>query len=409
MIAKIFSKSAGSFRNRIKYIYGSTKHDHDIDRILTVEMNCLTADPLSNVHRSADSIINEMIIEFDSVSALRRLSIDSDRIIKPIFHAVLSLRPRESLSVNQWASAVRDYMSDLGFSEDNKYVAVIHQDKEHQHVHIVANRIHLDHGFAIVGDNDERYKSMNSAARIEDAFGLSKAPKPTNTWGIAYGCGEVIAAHRDGTIPFKAKMIAKIAGAIEQTASEHGDMFTFVRYLRQQKVYIHFTLRPDGQPSGIAYEFDGAIISGRKLKRSRLTFQRLITQECINYDPATIFQLEVEASKRPHDHQSWTRTEYLYYRFTSKSRKFDIKFQPKTLSQREIEALIENILMFLSIFFGLNFESKRDRGRRGAQYLEYIHEIGLRTEMFELPSPSSSYSDISSLNRMRHDSDRYQP
>lgn len=391
MIAKIFSKSTGSFRNRIKYIYGSTKHDHEIASILTVDMNCLTADPLSKGRYGADTIINEMILEFDSVTALRRLSIDSDRTIKPIFHAVLALRHGESLTVNQWASAVRDYMSDLGFTGNNKYVAVMHQDKDHQHVHIVANRIHLDHGFSIVSDKNERYKSMDSAAKLEDGFGLSKAPRPIDTWGIAYSHGEVVAARGDGTIPLRAKMIAKIAGAIELTASEHGDMFTFVRYLRLQKVYIHLTLRSDGQPSGIAYEFDGTIISGRKLKRSRLTFQRLITQECINYDPATIHELEIEASKRHYDHQSGTRREYLYYRFTSKSRKVDIKFQPKTLSQREIEALIEAILLFLSILFGVSFESKRDRERRGTQYIEYVPEIGIKRAMFELPSTLASY------------------
>lgn len=281
MIAKIFSKSSGSFRNRLRYIYGRTKHDHEISGIVTVAMNCLTADPLNNPNQSPEDTINEMVVEFDMISVLRRMSIDSERTIKPVFHAVLSLRPGESLTIAERARAVRGYMSDLGFDVNNKYVAVMHQDKNHQHVHIVANRIHLDHGFRLVSDKKERYISMDSAARLEDQFGLSKAPRPTDTWGIAFSHGEVIAADRDGTMPFRAKVIAKIAGAIEKTVAEHGDMFTFVRYLRHQKVYIHLTMRADGQPSGIAYEHEGIIISGRKLKRSRLTFQRLITQECI--------------------------------------------------------------------------------------------------------------------------------
>jgi hypothetical protein len=383
MIAKIFSKSSGSFRNRLRYIYGGSKHDHEISKIKTIEMNCLTADPLNGVNQNPIDILNEMIMEFDSVTALRHMSVDSDRMIKPVFHAVLSLRPGESLTAGQWAEAVCTYITDLGFSGDNKYVAVMHQDKEHQHVHIVANRVVLNHGFTLVSDKNERYKSLEAAAKLEERFGLSKAPRPIDTWGTSYSLGEVISAHRDGTIPTKAKMIAKIAGAIEKTVSEHGDMFVFVRYLRQQKVYVHLSIRADGQPSGIAYEFDGTIISGRKLKRSRLTFQRLITQECIFYDSTTILELEAEIAKRDHTHQRWTRERYLYFRFTSKTKKFNIKFQPKTLSEREIEAIVEAILMFLAILFGLRFESKKEKERREAHYVEYFPELALSKEMFD--------------------------
>lgn len=384
MIAKIFSKSSGSFRNRIHYIYGSTKHDHEITGIVTVGMNCLTADPLGSPIQSTRNIINEMVIEFDLITALRRMSIDSDRKIKPVFHAMLSLRPGESLTVPQWGQAVHEYMADLGFTSDNKYVAVMHQDKEHQHVHIVANRIHLNHGCPLVSDKNERYRSMDSAARIEDLFSLSKAPRPTDTWGITYSHGEVIAADRDGTVPFKVKMIAKIAGAIEKTVSEQGDMFTFVQYLRQQNVYIHLSMRTDGQPSGIAYELDSIIISGRKLKRSRLTFQRLITQEGIIYDPTTILDLEIEAAKRNIGHHLNPGPEYLYIQFTSKRRSVDIKLQPQSRSEKEIEAMIEAILMVLSTLFGLSFESKTEKQRREARYIEYIPAMGLNMEMLDM-------------------------
>ncbi|WWL45138.1 hypothetical protein V5O39_04085 [Pseudomonas parakoreensis] len=83
----------------------------------------------------------------------------------------------------------------------------------------------------------------------------------------------------------KHKMIAKIAGAIEATNAVDGDMFTFTRLLRKQKVYINLTLNEDGQPKGISFEFDGKYISGRQLKRSRLTWHKLTTQEGIHYDP----------------------------------------------------------------------------------------------------------------------------
>ncbi len=382
MIAKIFPKSSGSFKNRIRYIFGCTKHDHAISEIRTIALNCLGADPLPGLQGGSEKDVLAMVEEFDQVESMRRMSIDSDRPIKPVFHAMLSLRPGEHLTDEQWANAVQTYMSDLGFSEDNKYVAVMHRDTDHEHVHIVANRIHLDEDFRLVSDSNERSTSMDSASDLEDMFGLSKAPRPTETWGTAYTHSEVKAAIRDNDIPHKAKMIAKIAGAIEQTHAEGGDMFTLVRHLRRQQVYIHLTKDETGQPKGIAYEFNGKVISGRKLKRSRLTFQRLITQERINYDPETIHELEVEIARRDQDDQIGIEERFIYVRFFSKTRRFNIKFEPKSKSEREIDAMIEAIQRFLSALFGIPFESKKEKERREARYVEYHPDIALTRDRF---------------------------
>lgn len=252
MIGKIFPKSAGSFKKRIRYIFGCTKHDHEITGIRTIDSNCMSSDPLPGILAGDETEVLEMIREFDSIEVMRRMSIDADKPIKPVFHAMLSLRPGESLSASQWRSAVQKYLVDLGFDETNQYVAVMHQDKDHQHVHIVANRIRLDETFSMVKDNNERSVSLDSVSEIEDRFGLRKAPKPKDTWGIALTHAEVKASIRDGELPHKHRMIAKIAGAIEATNAVNGDMFDFVRALRKQMVYIHLTLNDEGQPKGIS-------------------------------------------------------------------------------------------------------------------------------------------------------------
>ncbi|WP_302088256.1 MULTISPECIES: relaxase/mobilization nuclease domain-containing protein [Pseudomonas] len=335
-----------------------------------------------------------MVAEFDQVEAMRRMSIDSDRPIKPVFHAMLSLRLGEHLTDEQWAQAVQTYMHDLGFSEDNKYVAVMHRDTDHEHVHIVANRIYLDEDFRLVSDSNERSISLDSASDLEDMFGLSKAPRPTETWGTAYTHAEVKAAASQNDIPHKARMIAKIAGCIEQTLAEGGDMFTLVRYLRRQQVYIHLTKDEAGQPKGIAYEFNGKVISGRKLKRSRLTFQRLITQEGISYDPETIHELEIEIARRYQDDQNGVGERFVYVRFFSKTRRFDVKFEPKSKSEREIDALVEAIQRFLSALFGIPFESKKEKERREAKYIEYIPTMQLTRATFGMGERRRQESDL---------------
>lgn len=382
MIGKIFPKSSGSFKTRIRYILGCSKHDHSISEITTISMNCLSVDPLPGLQLGCEDGVMAMIAEFDQVEAMRRMSIDSEKVIKPVFHAMLSLPPGEHLSVDQWAFAVEKYMRDLGFKDTNKYVSVMHRDTDHEHVHIVANRIHLSEAFRLVSDSNERAISMDSSSEIEDLFDLSMAPRPEETWSIGFSHAEVEAATRGGETPFKARMIAKIAGAIEATHAEGGDMFALVRHLRRQQVYIHLTKYDDGQPKGIAYEFNGRVISGRKLKRSRLTFLKLTTQEGIRYEPETLSELEIEIARRDHYDQNRSAESYLYFRFDSKARSFDVKFKPKSRSQREIEALVEAIQRFLSALLGVSFESRKEKEHREKRYVEYVPTLGLSSAMF---------------------------
>ena len=368
MIGKIFPKSSGSFKNRIRYIFGCTKHDHEISGIRMISNNTMSKDPLPGVLQGNEADLTEMIKEFDQVETLRRFSIDSDKPIKPVFHAMLSLRPGESLTTSQWRTAVQTYMTDLGFDETNQFVAVMHQDKDHQHVHIVANRIRLDDTFSMVKDSNERSVSMDSVSEIEDRFGLTKAPRPKDTWGVSISHAELQASIKDGDLPHKHKMIAKIAGAIEATNQAQGDMFTFTRLLRKQKVYINLTLNDEGQPKGISFEFDGKHISGRQLKRSRLTWHKLTTQECIHYDPETIRELQDDIARRDSEEQE--RARIYYYEFVATSRKrrspIYVKF---TARDYEVQKMIQEILELLDAIFDALFKPKECRLKRS--YIEY--------------------------------------
>lgn len=374
MIGKIFPKSAGSFKGRIRYIFGCTKHDHEITGIRTIDYNCLSPDPLPGILAGDETGVQEMIREFDSVEAMRRMSIDSDKLIKPVFHAMLSLRPGESLTTAQWRTAVQTYLADLGFDETNQYVAVMHQDKDHQHVHIVANRIRLNDDFGMVKDSNERSVSLESVSGIEDRFNLSKAPKPKDTWGVSITHAELQASIRDNDLPMKHKMIAKIAGAIEATNAVDGDMFTFTRLLRKQKVYINLTLNEEGQPKGISFEFDGKHISGRQLKRSRLTWHKLTTQEGIHYDPETIRELQIEIARRDSEEQE--RARLYYYEFiplSGRRRKpVYIKF---TARDYQVQKLIKQILEIIEALFDTIFKLQECRLKRS--YIEYSPGIPL--------------------------------
>jgi hypothetical protein len=381
MIGKIFPKSTDSFENRIKYIFGLSKHDHAISLIKTVGGNFFTRDPLPEIQAGNKDEIKALASEFDEVEKLRKSSIDSDKVIKPVFHAMLSLRPGEKLNMEQWNMAVKKYMRDLGFTDSNKFVAVLHEDTEHQHVHIVANRIRMEDGFRMTSDSNERAKNINSVSEIEDEYGLHKAPKPTETWGTAITHAEMQSAIATNDLPFKHKMIAKIAGAIEKTVENHGDMFLFVRLLRQQKVYIHLTKDENGQPKGITFEHNGKMISGRQLKRSRLTWQKLTTQEGIDYDPETISELEAEITRRVEGEYEVTTVRTRYYVFVASRRRIYISFKSK---EEEIQDIINALLQILLLLFGIIFIP--EESPKGTWYQRYTPGKPF-TPSFQDPQP----------------------
>lgn len=376
MIGKIFQKGSGSFRNRIEYILGLSKHEHTTNNIKLIGKNCFASDPLRNGYRKDEIQAEALIEEFDAIEKIRNLSLDSDRIIKPVWHAILSLRPGESLTQESWLTAVEAYLNDLGFGLENKWIAVLHEDTDHPHVHIVANRICINDTFSLVKDNNERLRSCDSVSHIEDRFLLPKAPPPEKTWGASISRAQVEASNNESSLPWKRRLIAKIAGAVEVCQEENGDMFLLIQLLRCQSVHVHFSTDSRGHPTGIAYEHQGIIISGRRLKRSRLTFQKLILQERIRYDPKTFSDLAVEAAKRDEERQNEVRILYIAIRAKNGRPRYVSVAAKNT---KEAEIIIRIILSLILALLGIrvNFEIE---DRRETEYYHPIHYDWLTTQ-----------------------------
>jgi len=373
MIGKIFkkgkalTKGKGGFRYRIRYIFGMTKHDHAITSIRTIGKNCFSADPLRH-GTSSDKIETEpMIAEFDSVQKMRGASLDTERMILPVWHAMLSLSPGENLTDAEWLQAVEMYVADMGFTDENKWVAVLHQDTDNQHVHIVSNRIRLNEEFSLTSDKYERDRSMDSASRIEDLFGLRKAPRPEETSSVAISHAEMQASEKTGVQPFKLRLIARVFSAMEKTMAADGDMFMFVRLLRKQQVYVQFTKNKQGQPTGISYEYQGKVIAGRNLKRARFTFQKLTQQEGIHYDPETISELEDEAARRDRGAEERVRIYYLVIRARNR-RSIRLSFEAK--KQQELEATVKLIIAAILALFGIRANWELEDKKEGEPYYQ---------------------------------------
>lgn len=106
--------------------------------------------------------------------ALRRLN---PKLTKAVAHLMLSPAPGDPpLTDTQWQAIAERYAEAMGYAK-TAWCGVVHNDTDHQHLHIIACRIDI-HGKTISDANSYR-KSEAIVRRIERDFGLVAVASPT--------------------------------------------------------------------------------------------------------------------------------------------------------------------------------------------------------------------------------------
>jgi hypothetical protein len=104
---------------------------------------------------------------------VRKLNLKQSR---PVIHITLSMAPGEILDRPQLLEIVHECANEFGF-EHNQFFSVQHLDTEHQHIHIVANRIGLN-GKTNVSDSNSFKKMATFCRNMEVRYGLVKVASP---------------------------------------------------------------------------------------------------------------------------------------------------------------------------------------------------------------------------------------
>lgn len=112
---------------------------------------------------------NELIRQFNEVRQL------NPKLAKPVLHITLSLAPGEKLSKDKLMEMCQDCAREMGF-ENNQYIAVHHNDTDHQHIHIVANRIGFDK--RTVSDSNSFSKIAKYCRKMELKHELKQVLSP---------------------------------------------------------------------------------------------------------------------------------------------------------------------------------------------------------------------------------------
>lgn len=100
----------------------------------------------------------------------------NSKLSKRVMHITLNLSPSEFSEEGKLIEIAEHCAESFGFY-DNQYLTVEHKDTDHQHIHIVVNRIAFS-GKTNVSDSNCYKKVANFCRKMEKKFELQKVISP---------------------------------------------------------------------------------------------------------------------------------------------------------------------------------------------------------------------------------------
>lgn len=198
----------------------------------------------------------ELAKEFGEIRKLR------PKLNKAVLHVSLAAAPGESLTDQQWTDIGHKYLRGMGF-KNSQFVITRHTDTDHQHIHILANRIGMDG--AVVSDGMDFKRQENLMREIERSYGLKAVEPSHEAQRKALSKGEIEAAVRTET-PSTRMQLQQLCDAAAKGTHSIG------RYIERLEVVgvevIPTTQLAGAKLSGIQYRLDGVVMKGSDLGKS---------------------------------------------------------------------------------------------------------------------------------------------
>lgn len=90
----------------------------------------------------------------------------------PVWHCSISLEPGETVTDEQMQKMGESHLQNMGFDlEKNQYLITLHTDTDHEHIHILANRVRTD-DLSVVHDGWDYKRQETSLRKIEKEQGF---------------------------------------------------------------------------------------------------------------------------------------------------------------------------------------------------------------------------------------------
>ncbi|BEK72609.1 hypothetical protein EATA6166_05010 [Enterobacter asburiae] len=238
----------------------------------------------------------DLIAEFDSTKQLR------PDVQKAVWHNSLRLPKGESLTAKQWSCIAYDYMTRMGFSETHLRCYILHDDKDGQHIHIIASRVSLDAGKLYLGKN-ENLASTRIIQQLERDYNLTrtKGPKaspavPSPKPKLKKSRNELMIEKRTGELCPK----AIIQKALNELLDTRQSITDFVQQLMAQNIRPIPNIASAGKMNGFSFEYRGIAFKASQLGKG---YSWSALQNKLNYQPerdnAFLFELKASVSEAP--------------------------------------------------------------------------------------------------------------
>lgn len=198
----------------------------------------------------------ELAAEFGEIRKLRT------NLGKAVLHVSLSAAPGEKLTDEQWREIGKRYMDGMGLDK-NQFVMTRHTDTEHEHIHILANRIRFD---GSVTSDSQDYKRQEVIMReLERDYGLQRVGPSLEATRKAPTKGEIEGAVRTGKPSARQQLQQLCDGAAKGCHS-------FTQYQERLEA-VGVELVPvvqlqGAKVSGLSYRLDGVTMKGADLGKA---------------------------------------------------------------------------------------------------------------------------------------------
>lgn len=197
----------------------------------------------------------ELAAEFGEIRRLR------PKVDKAVLHVSLSAAPGEKLSDAQWREIGQRYLQGMGF-KDNQFLITRHTDTDHEHIHILANRITF--GGEVVSDSLDYSRQERIVREIERQYQLEQVAPSHEAKRRAYTRGEIEHGIRTGQPSTRMQLQSLCDGA----AHKCRDFSQYVQRLEALGVELIPVVQLQGAKlSGLSYRLDGVVMKGSDLGR----------------------------------------------------------------------------------------------------------------------------------------------
>lgn len=216
-------------------------------------------------------------------------------IEKPVWHNSLRLPKNESVADDQWLRIADEYMQEMGFTDLHPRCYVLHNDKDGQHIHIVASRIALD-GSLYLGKNENLASTrIIQELEIEHMLTITKGPEYESKTGPDDENKKIkmpaVKAPKKNEIEKGLRLGIKpprlvLQGLIDETTKEPRHVMQFVEFMEANGVSVVPNLASTGKLNGFSFSYDGVSFKGSSLG-DKYKWAKLA--EVVDYDKARDF------------------------------------------------------------------------------------------------------------------------